>query len=129
MTLEGSRSIFPRSLERSSEIPPREIESSGSSSLLKSIDDRDMSWNVGRKFFAPIIKEIRNGPMSLQRPSHYFSGLFHATKTRAPSVGLVPKTLRHDGTHGNDRKKSQLQKGTTENDREPIREGTSTTDT
>ena len=128
MTLEGSRSILPRSLERSSEIPPREIESSGSSSLLKSIDDRDMSWNVGRKLFAPIIKEIRNGPMRLQDQVIIFL-VFHATKTRSPSVGLVPKTLRHDGTHGNDRKKSQLKKGTTENDREPIREGTSTTDT
>ena len=50
VTLEGSRSIFPTSLERSSEIPSREIESSGSSSLLKWIDDRGMSWNVAEKF-------------------------------------------------------------------------------
>ena len=89
----------------------------------------DPGQTLRNRTYNPIVKEIRNGPMSLQRPSSFFSSLFHATKIRAPSVGLVPKTLRLDGTHGNDRKKSQLQKGTTENDRELIREGTSTTDT
>src|SRR6266516_4821606 len=55
--------------------------------------------------------------------------LFHAGDTHAPSVGLVLKTSGTIGTHGNDRTKSQFQKGTNENDREPIRESTSTTET
>ena len=88
----------------------------------------DPGQTLRNRTYNPIVKEIRNGPMSLQDQATIFL-VFHATKTRAPSVGLVPKTLRLDGTHGNDRKKSQLQKGTTENDRELIREGTSTTDT